>query len=206
MANKEFTFDVDVSKLPCGINGALYFSQMSPDGGLSEFSGNKAGAKYGVGYCDAQCPHDIKFIDGEANAEGWVPSPKDRNSGAGKYGSCCQEFDIWEANSISQAFTAHPCAVSRKRCTGIDCGDNDKDQRYSGLCDKDGCDYATYRLGMKDFYGPGSQFTVDTTKKFTVVTQFLTHDGRNDSTITSIKRKYVQDGKVIDTPSVTIDG
>ena len=29
MANKEFTFDVDVSKLPCGINGALYFSQMS---------------------------------------------------------------------------------------------------------------------------------------------------------------------------------
>ena len=29
MANKEFSFDVDVSKLPCGINGALYFAKMS---------------------------------------------------------------------------------------------------------------------------------------------------------------------------------
>lgn len=47
---------------------------------------------------------------------------------------------------------------------------------------------------------------MDTTKKFTVVTQFLTHDGTNDGIITNIKRKYVQDGKVIDTPSVTING
>lgn len=26
--NKEFTFDVDVSNLECGINGALYFVEM----------------------------------------------------------------------------------------------------------------------------------------------------------------------------------
>ncbi|KAG9081835.1 hypothetical protein FRC06_005367 [Ceratobasidium sp. 370] len=65
--NQEFTFDVDVSNLPCGLNGALYFSEMSADGGLSAYSGNKAGAKYGTGYCDAQCPKDIKFINGEAN-------------------------------------------------------------------------------------------------------------------------------------------
>ena len=107
--NKEFTFDVDVSNLPCGLNGALYFSQMIPDGGSSEFSTNKAGAAYGVGYCDAQCPHDIKFIEGEANSEGWVQSKSDVNSGTGKYGSCCMEFDVWEANKISQAYTAHPC-------------------------------------------------------------------------------------------------
>ena len=25
LKNKEFTFDVDVSALPCGLNGALYF-------------------------------------------------------------------------------------------------------------------------------------------------------------------------------------
>jgi cellulose 1,4-beta-cellobiosidase len=25
LKNKEFTFTVDVSKMPCGINGALYF-------------------------------------------------------------------------------------------------------------------------------------------------------------------------------------
>merc|ERR1711894_773537 len=29
LANKEFTFDVDVSKMPCGLNGALYFVQMT---------------------------------------------------------------------------------------------------------------------------------------------------------------------------------
>lgn len=63
--NKEFTFDVDVSNLPCGLNGALYFSEMDADGGMSRFSGNKAGAKYGTGYCDSQCPRDIKFINGE---------------------------------------------------------------------------------------------------------------------------------------------
>ena len=34
-------------------------------------SGNAAGAKYGTGYCDAQCPQDIKFIDGVANDMSW---------------------------------------------------------------------------------------------------------------------------------------
>jgi cellulose 1,4-beta-cellobiosidase len=61
----EFTFDVDVSGLPCGLNGALYFSEMEADGGMGKNSGNKCGAKYGTGYCDAQCPHDMKFINGE---------------------------------------------------------------------------------------------------------------------------------------------
>lgn len=37
---------------------------MDLDGGLSEFSTNTAGAKYGTGYCDSQCPSDVKFIDG----------------------------------------------------------------------------------------------------------------------------------------------
>jgi cellulose 1,4-beta-cellobiosidase len=64
LLNQEFTFDVDVSQLPCGLNGALYFSEMAKDGGLSANSGNKAGAKYGTGYCDSQCPRDIKFING----------------------------------------------------------------------------------------------------------------------------------------------
>lgn len=59
LMNKEFTFDVDVSKLPCGLNGALYFISMEANGGLNK-GGNKAGAKFGTGYCDAQCPHDIK--------------------------------------------------------------------------------------------------------------------------------------------------
>jgi hypothetical protein len=65
--NQEFTFDVDLSNLPCGFNGALYFVSMDADGGMSKYSTNKAGAKYGTGYCDAQCPRDLKFINGEAH-------------------------------------------------------------------------------------------------------------------------------------------
>ncbi|KAI7118779.1 putative 1,4-beta-D-glucan cellobiohydrolase, partial [Hortaea werneckii] len=44
LKNREFTFDVDVSNLPCGLNGALYFVKMDADGGLSKFPTNKAGA------------------------------------------------------------------------------------------------------------------------------------------------------------------
>ncbi|KAG6830311.1 Exoglucanase 1, partial [Tephrocybe sp. NHM501043] len=50
LVNQEFTFDVDVSNLPCGLNGALYFSEMDADGGVAKHSTNKAGAKYGTGY------------------------------------------------------------------------------------------------------------------------------------------------------------
>ena len=59
---------------------------------------------------------------------------------------------------------------------------------------------------MHDFYGPGSQFEVDTTQPFTVVTQFITADGTDNSPVVEIKRKYVQNGKVINTPSVEING
>lgn len=65
MLNQEISFDVDMSQLPCGLNGAVYFVSMDEDGGTRRFSGNKAGAKYGTGYCDTQCPHDIKWINGE---------------------------------------------------------------------------------------------------------------------------------------------
>lgn len=96
LKNREFSIDVDSSNLPCGLNGAMYFVEMEEDGGASTY-GN-AGAAYGLGYCDAQCPHDMKFIAGQANSDGWVPSDVDANSGAGKYGICCFEMDIWEAN------------------------------------------------------------------------------------------------------------
>ena len=38
---------------------------MDADGGMARFPTNKAGAQYGTGYCDSQCPQDIKFINGE---------------------------------------------------------------------------------------------------------------------------------------------
>lgn len=65
LKNRQFSFDVDVSQLPCGINGALYFTAMEADAGSSKYPNNKAGALYGTGYCDAQCPRDIKYIAGK---------------------------------------------------------------------------------------------------------------------------------------------
>ncbi|KAL2146753.1 hypothetical protein VTI28DRAFT_2588 [Corynascus sepedonium] len=202
LLGNEFTFDVDVSKLGCGLNGALYFVSMDEDGGKSKYSSNKAGAKYGTGYCDAQCPRDLKFINGEANVDGWKASSNDENAGVGNYGSCCSEMDIWEANSISTAYTPHPCTtVGQHRCQGDSCGGTYSADRYGGTCDPDGCDFNTYRQGVKNFYGPG--MTVDTKKKFTVVTQFLKG---SDGNLSEIKRFYVQDGKTIATPSSTIKG
>jgi cellulose 1,4-beta-cellobiosidase len=196
LLNREFTFDVDVSKLPCGINGALYFSEMMADGGSSKFPTNKAGAKFGTGYCDAQCPHDIKFINGESNTLDW-----NTTSAMGKYGSCCAEMDIWEANSRATAYTAHPCSLSGpERC------ENDKDCGMSGFCDKPGCDLNTYRFGDKTFFGAGSDFAVDTTKPFTIVTQFITSDNTDTGDLVEIRRKYVQDGKEIDTPKLEVNG
>ena len=131
LMNREFTFDVDDSTLDCGLNGALYFVEMDADGGLSKYPTNKAGAKYGTGYCDAQCPHDVNWINGKSNSADWIASDNDANSGKGRYGSCCAELDIWEANAKSQAFTTHPCTVSEQtQCTpGTQCGDNDTGDR-----------------------------------------------------------------------------
>merc|ERR1712048_622640 len=195
---------------PCGVNGALYFVQMDADGGKSKY--DNAGAQYGTGYCDAQCPHDLKWINGEANIGNWTPQATDPNAGLGHYGTCCTELDMWEANSISQAYTMHSCAVDgQTRCEGIDCGDNagavtPESHRFEGVCDKNGCDFATNRLGEKNFYGPGSNFQIDSTKKMTVVTQFITDDGTDSGTVNEVKRFYIQDGKKIETPTVTLEG
>eukprot|EP00727_Mastigamoeba_balamuthi_P007849 m51a1_g3685 putative glycoside hydrolase (534) ;mRNA; f:332177-334259 len=196
LINREFAFDVDVSQLPCGLNGALYFSEMAENGGLG-VGHNNAGAKYGTGYCDAQCPHDIKFVGGAANIVDWKPSPNDVNSGTGKWGSCCGEMDIWEANSVSTAVTPHNCAFEgQKRCEDpTTCGDTAAGNRYKGVCDKDGCDSNPYRMGDREFYGPGK--TVDTTRPFTVVTQFVTHDGTDAGDLVEIRRFYKQGGRVI---------
>ncbi|KAJ7275731.1 cellulase [Mycena rebaudengoi] len=203
LLNQEFTFDVDMSNLGCGINGAVYFSEMASDGGMAAFPTNKAGAKYGTGYCDSQCPHDIKFINGAANVNNWTSSANDSNSGSGQFGTCCNEMDIWEANKNAAAFTPHTCSVNGPtQCTGTNCGDGD--QRYNGVCDKDGCDINSYRMGDKTFLGPG--LTIDTNKKFTIVTQFITNNNSSSGTLTEIRRIYVQDGKVIQNSMSAISG
>lgn len=91
--------------------------------------------------------------------------------------------------------TPHSCLEpGYTPCEGAKCGD-DPDNRYGGLCDKDGCDFNPFRLGDKEFYGPKKK--VDSDKKMTVVTQFLTTDGTSAGQVKEIRRIYVQDGQVI---------
>lgn len=190
LLNKEFTFDVDVSQLPCGLNGALYFVEMQKDGGKSDY--NATGASYGTGYCDAQCPRDIKFIRGGVNTNA--------------QGSCCSEFDVWEANSMANAFTTHACDLmeggAHPCTTPEECGEGES--WYKGLCDRDGCDFNPFRVGDRHFYGPGKAYKLDSTQPFTVVTQFITSDGTDDGDLVEIKRFYVQNNRRIWNPKIDI--
>jgi len=187
LLNREFTLDVDVATLNCGMNGAVYFIEMDRLGGQGPT--NAAGAKFGTGYCDAQCPHE-KF---ETNSS---------------LGICCVEMDIWEANKRATAFTPHPCSTEGpQRCEGdIDCGYGDNGERWMGLCDKDGCDFNAYRMGAQGHYGPGPDYEVNSDLPLTIVTQFLTDDGTDEGNLTEIRRIYVQNGQVIGNAESQIPG
>ncbi|KAF4975681.1 hypothetical protein FZEAL_7571 [Fusarium zealandicum] len=178
----EFTFDVEMDKLPCGMNSALYLSEMRQDGGKGLSPHNKAGPYYGTGYCDAQC-FVTPFINGFANTEG--------------YGACCGELDIWEANSRATHIAPHPCSEEGLyECSGDECGPK-------GTCDKTGCAWNPNRLNQTNYYGRDDTFKVDTTRKFTVVSQFLA-DKKGD--LKSMHRHYVQDNKLIQSAVVNITG
>jgi cellulose 1,4-beta-cellobiosidase len=117
-------------------------------------------------------------------------------------GTCCGEMDIWEANSVSAAYTAHPCQLAEQTsCNGTACGSTN---RYASQCDPDGCDFNSFRMGDISFYGNG--LTVDTSKPFTVVTQFLTNDNTTTGTLSEIRRLYVQGGTVIQNSKTNIYG
>ena len=183
-----------MSTLECGLNAAIYFVQMEQDGGTVKYPTNKAGAKYGTGYCDAQCAQ-VPFIAGQATSSTW-----------GNVGACCAEFDLWEANKQAHIYTGHPCSKpGYYKCQGdTQCGFNG--QRYNGVCDKDGCGLNPYRNGVKNFYGPGSTYSVDTTKPFTIVTQFVTTNGTDNGDLSEVRRFYVQNGKKIAFPKANISG
>ena len=174
LTNQELTWDVELSTLPCGMNGALYLSEMAMSGGKSA---TNPGAAYGSGYCDAQCPK-LTWFNGTVNN--------------GVLGACCNEMDIWEANGRATGFTPHPCdVVSIEGCDSPEtCG-------FTGVCDQWGCGFNPYALGQKSYYGPGPSFVIDTTKKFTVSTRFITDDGTASGTLIDVQRSYMQEGRVI---------
>ena len=202
LLNQEITYDVDVSQVPCGINGALYFSEMLADGGLNN-STNPAGAKYGTGYCDAQCPV-TPFVVADGTYEVGtvhnflVPSTDQLKANLDSQGNCCSEMDLWEANSAATQLTPHPCDYNTAApylCSGNAC---------NTICDKAGCEYNPFRQGNPDYYGPGK--VVDTTKPFTVVTQFITSDNTTVGSLTEIRRLYVQNGAVIANAKSSVSG
>lgn len=113
-------------------------------------------------------------------------------------GACCNEMDLWEANAVATALTPHACNVTGLyQCSGAACG-------ADGVCDKSGCGFNPYGLGDHSYYGYHD--TVDTTKPFTVVTQFLTSDNTTEGSLTEIRRLYVQNDTVIQNAQVTFDG
>jgi len=198
MLQKEISFDVDLSNMPCGTNAAIYFSEMEKTGNMGET--NKAGAAYGTGYCDGQCARDLKWVNGKANSDGWTPNAADpyKNSGEGNMGACCAEMDLWEANKVATAYTPHPAAnPGLYVCMGDEeCGRQDG-ERFICPTDRDGCDVNAYRMGTLDFYGPGPQFQVNTEQPFQVVTRFHAPAGA----LTAIEQFYVQNGREIHHPN-----
>ena len=114
-------------------------------------------------------------------------------------------MDVWEANSVSTAYTPHSCDTpGQTMCSGEACGGTYSSTRYVGTCDPDGCDFNSWRQGNKSFFGKG--MTVDTSQKFTVVTQFITNTGTASGTLSDIKRFYIQNGKVIPNSQSTVSG
>ncbi|KAH9473310.1 hypothetical protein MJO28_000869 [Puccinia striiformis f. sp. tritici] len=194
LKNQQFSFDVDASEVPCGVDAALYFTSMKADGGLSHE--NRAGAMYGTGYCDAQCPTSLRFIDGKANLEGTGQTGKQVFE---SMGACCPELDLWEGNGLLSAYAAHPCVHSNMSiCEGEGC------TAQGGLCDHSGCAFASQRVAGNAFYGPSK--TIDTRYKFTVVTQFLTSTGTAQGELVEIRQFYIQNGTVIRQQSVQPPG
>lgn len=110
-------------------------------------------------------------------------------------------MDIFESNSAAKTFVPHPCNITQVyKCTGEDeCG------QPVGVCDKWGCGFNEYKWGVEDFYGRGSDKKVDSTKKFTVTTQFLTDNGREDGVLVEIRRLYHQDGKLIKNAVIQVE-
>ncbi|CCI10223.1 unnamed protein product [Albugo candida] len=197
LLNREIAFDIDLSQLPCGMNAAFYFSQMDMDGGVNRSGNpNQPGAEVGMGYCDAQSNRDNKFVNGTSNCVGWVPYSN--SLGRGKYGTYCAEFDVFEGNTASNVFTSHPCKKGDYHtCKG-------EKQCANPTCDRGGCDFNPYRVGAIEFYGPGPRFKINTNRKFTVLTQFITSNKKDSGHLKEVRRVYMQDDKVVSLPEVTI--
>lgn len=68
------------------------------------------------------------------------------------------------------------------------------------MCDESGCSLNPYKTDTQYY---GLDMIVDTSRPFSVVTQFPADES---GVLTSYKRLYIQDGNVIETPAVNVSG
>jgi len=172
LKNQEFTFDVELSTMQCGFNAALYFVGMGA---------NEGGAEKGTKYCDAQA------VDGVF----------------------CSEMDILESNTDAQQYTTHACIdACGSFSTAAECKSNGQ---ASTVCDQSGCGLNPFRYGPgttydtetnnANWHGVGSKFQLDSSKPFTVVTQF--HAGSANE-LASVVRFYLQSRRRVDLPTLYV--
>ncbi|KAF5251178.1 hypothetical protein FANTH_3722 [Fusarium anthophilum] len=187
--DSEYTFDIDVRNVPPGYKARVSLNWMEPDGARTRKKGDKAGAKYGTGYCDAACDKGQRFVEGTANYDGWVPDKHDPMLGAGRMSACCHTTVLWEGNIESTDYHWSPCLPP-----------------WYHMCDKDKCTTKCFALGcrwnpngnkMKPFYGPGPTNTIDSKKTFSVVTQFFIQQTPKVENIFKTRATYyIQEGKI----------
>jgi len=108
------------------------------------------------------------------NRQGQPPYYCDANMVGGQW---CPEIDIMEANNHAFQATLHRC-------------DPPLDQHYS-FCDRGGCEQTTRTKA--DAYGPGSEYTIDTTRPFDVDTEFLKNDGLLSGMRTTLRQEGRQE-------------
>ena len=112
-------------------------------------------------------------------------------------------MDVWEANAVSTAYTAHTCSIlGQTRCDSTT-------SACSTDCDSSGCDFNAYRMGNKTFYGKGAGATVSPLPgKMRVITQFITSNGTAAGALTEVRRYYIRSpkGQVIANAASDISG
>jgi cellulose 1,4-beta-cellobiosidase len=111
LLNKQISIDIDISEIPCGMNAAVYLVEMKS----TELD------KLGIGYGDAQCPVDIKYL------KNGKPNTKNEQR-------CQVEIDLIEANTEAMAWTLHPCNGDNCDKSGADA--NSYRQNYTNFFGK----------------------------------------------------------------------
>jgi cellulose 1,4-beta-cellobiosidase len=191
--DSEYTFDLEIRNVPPGYKARVSLHWMWGNGGKGKEKGDKAGARYGTGYCDATCDQGQRFVHGKANYDGWVPSEHDPTLGKGPLGACCAHFVLWEGNTESTDFGFSPCSPTWPHWC--------KTEKCRQKCFAPGCTWIPHGNRHKPFYGPGPTNTIDSTRKFSVVNQWFSQQTPLVAAILKTRAMYfIQDGKLFRSP------